>query len=532
MLIFRQRRHQVAWFFLAVFVFGPALCAMGQILELNLDGSLQGNAGSEGILGQLGPGAKFVESVEGQGVEPGESGPAVIVPVPEALWKSEGTLAFRLRPSRALRFHEEGDRRMRLLSCPIFDIELVQRKDQLRLETHLAHDGTVTDKVVLDRFALGKVAWSHLKAHKWYHLAISWDSNFPENRLEAFLNGASQEEMRPGRGWWHPWKLPTDLSGDLKIGGSFGEGETAAKIAIDSIQLYPAFMDEADLAETLEGRPNFALTNEGRWDHQGALNLDPHKLTLLYATEFDEPLDWIHEDDLFKGDQRTWSPKVKDWVLEGTGGGTVWTENGQCVVRTNGKHQVLWNTRPFPESFLLEFGMSPKHSRYGLAIVFFAARCRQGGSPFDLGLPRRGGDFREYINGAIDCYHCSYWATVGDILRRTVNLRKNAGFLMPAVGIDRIGGAGPGPHRVRILKVGNKIQVETRGKLALIFEDDGQTYGPVLNDGYIGLRQMGHSRQVSYTHFKVWRVDPREQIETPGHSSNHSGSVSQEQELQ
>jgi hypothetical protein len=81
---------------------------------------------------------------------------------------------------------------------------------------------------------------------------------------------------------------------------------------------------------------------------------------------------------------------------------------------------------------------------------------------------------------------------------------------MPCVGIDRIGGEGPGPHRVRVLKVGNRIQIETRGRIAVDYTDDGKTYGPVLKDGFIGLRQMAHSRQVSYTHFKVWKVDPKD----------------------
>ena len=179
---------------------------------------------------------------------------------------------------------------------------------------------------------------------------------------------------------------------------------------------------------------------------------------------------------------------------------------------TNGKHHVLWSTRRFPKSFLLEFGVSPINANIGLTIVFFATRSLEGGSPFDLGLPKRAGNFRTYHSGALNGYHCSYWATNpadGGILRRTTNLRKNCGFAMPAAGIDRIGGEGPGPHRVRILKVAGKIRAETRGKLALIFDDDGKTYGPVWKDGWIGLRQMGHSEQVSYTHFKVWKVEAK-----------------------
>lgn len=477
-----------------------------EMMRLPLDGSVEGRAGDRKITARLGPLAEFVESVEGQGVEPGATGPAVVVSVPDALWKPQGTLMFRMRPSRMLRGGEEG-LQINLLECPIFELTLDQTETHIRLRADLKHDGTMSHTQTLDRFALGKVEWSHLKANKWYHVAITWDSNFPENRLELFLNGALQQEMRPGRAWWYPWNLPDGLSGDLTIGGSGGEGARQVRVAVDSIGLYPVFMNAAEVGVVLQDQPNFALTNEGRWDHDGELDLNGYRLTPIYETEFEKPLNWIVEDELFEGDRRTRRPEGKDWVLEG--GGKAWTQGGRLVVLNNGQHQVLWSTQEFPADFLLEFGMSPRDPRSGLGIVFFAARSLDGGSPFELDLPRRAGKFGEYIRGELQCYHCSYWATVRGILRRTANLRKNPGFAMPAVGIDRIGGTGPGPHRVRLLKVGGRIQLETEGRLALVFEDDGNTHGPKFGDGYIGLRQMAHSRRVSYTHFKVWKVEPR-----------------------
>ena len=487
----------------------PRRRARQPVVSVTFDTGPTAHSGDAQIASRLGQGARYVSSVEGRGVEPGATGPAAIIDVPSQLWTSEGTLAFRLRTSRTLRYSAGEPRSSVILTCPVFTLTLTERLDHVRLHADLAHDGTMTDKQTLNRFALGKVAWSHLEAGTWYHLAISWSAKFPENRLELFLNGTRQEEMRPGRAWWYPWRLPKDADGPLKLGGVIGEGEHKASIAVDSVQLYPRLMDEADVRATLFGRPNFALTNEGRWDHEGALDLAPFELTPAYETEFDAPLSFVHEDALFDGETRAREPRGREWVLEG--GGEAWTENGRCVVLNEGNHQVLWNTRPFPESFLLEFGMEPRDSRTGLAVVFFAAKSPDGGSIFTPGLPRRGGSFKNYTKGAINSYHCSYWATSQqDILRRTANLRKNAGFYMPAVGIDRIGGTGHGPHRVRILKVANRIEIETDGKRALVFTDDGETYGPAWRDGYIGLRQMAHARRVSYTHFKVWRVDRRD----------------------
>ena len=478
----------------------------GEVMRLSLDGSLKGQAGGRTISAELGPGAKFVDSVEGQGVEPGPEGPAVTVDVPEDLWTPQGTLMFRMKLSRDLRPGDDGVR-FTVLNCPIFKLSLVQRRTHLRLRADLKTKGEMTHQQALNRFALGKVMLSHLKGDKWYHVAMSWDSTFPDNELEMYLNGANQAEMRPGRAWFWPWKLPEERKGALIIGGSGGEGEQRLSVAVDAIALYPVFMNGDEVGAELAGRPNFPLRGEGRWNYEGSLGLTGYELTPVYATEFDEPLNWIAEDELFDGDQRVRRPQGKDWVLEG--GGEAWNQDGNCVVLNSGNHQVLWNTKTFPENFLLEFGILPRNHRSGLGIIFFAGRSVEGGTIFEPGLPKREGKFGRYTRGEIKCYHTSYWATVRDILRRTANLRKNPGFAMPAVGIDRIGGTGPGPHRVRLLKVGGKITLETKGRTALIFNDDGETYGPVLKDGCIGLRQMAHSRRVSYTHFKVWKVEPK-----------------------
>ena len=118
--------------------------------------------------------------------------------------------------------------------------------------------------------------------------------------------------------------------------------------------------------------------------------------------------------------------------------------------------------------------------------------------------------FKSYTNGAINCYHTSYWATSEQGgPRGTAHIRKNQGFHLVAMGRDFIAGGGPGPHRVRVLKIGGKIQVEANGKISVAWQDDGKAFGPVLKDGLIGLRQMSHTKQCSYTHFKVWEVKPK-----------------------
>lgn len=246
---------------------------------------------------------------------------------------------------------------------------------------------------------------------------------------------------------------------------------------------------------------------------EGGLDLSGVTLTKLYEADFSAPLRFVKEEDLLQGDERVRGPGDAEWVLEG--GASARTEDGRLHLANEGGHLVCWNTRPFPGDFLLEFGVVPRDSNRGLNIVFFCAAARGGGGIFDLGQPRRGGEFKNYHSGEIDCYHASYWATQRDgTARGTAHLRKNHGFHLVAEGPDLIAGAGsdpagpgpagPVPHRVRLLKLGGGIAVEVNGRVSLRWSDDGAALGPALRDGLVGLRQMEHSGSCAYTHFRVW----------------------------
>ena len=444
-------------------------------------------------------------------------GSVVKAPVPDEQWRSAGTLAFRFKASRTIRFAQDGrPAKVKLVESPVLSAELSEEKNHTIL--------TVTAASADEKKPRGRLDLSYLKTDRWYHLALAWEAE--KGRLEAYLNGVLQEPLRLG-GPAHPWKPVNRPSGPLALGGQLGEGaratqrsaasqssKRAARITVDSIQLYPNFLDEAAVAATLAGRSIPPLEGEGRTVYTEPLDLSPYKLELVYEADFSRPLNVVAEGALFDGEKRARLPVGRDWVLEGPG--RAWTEGGRLHVENHktrqdavaGGHVVLWNTRIFPENFLLEFDMSPKDSSKGLNIVFFSAKSREGGGIHDLGLPRREGDFKNYHSGALNCYHVSYWACdANGTHRRTANLRKNFGFYLPACGNDNIAGKGPGPHRVRLLKVGGNIRIETCGVMSLAFDDDGTTYGPVWGEGCIGLRQMVYTESASYTYFKVSRVE-------------------------
>jgi len=240
-------------------------------------------------------------------------------------------------------------------------------------------------------------------------------------------------------------------------------------------------------------------------DESRGLDLSRLKLEPLYETDFTAPLKFVKEADLFSDGRRTGVPTGVDWVLEGKASARI--ENKRLVLKNDASHLVFWNTREFPADLLIEFGVSPADSNNGLTIVFFATKGRDGGSIFDRDQPMRDGEFKTYHSGAINCYHVSYWAVAASgEARGTAHIRKNNGFHLVAMGRDFIAGQGAGPHRVRILKLGNQITVEANGKIEVRWEDDGKTFGPVLKEGRIGLRQMAHTGDCRYTHFKVWAV--------------------------
>lgn len=242
-------------------------------------------------------------------------------------------------------------------------------------------------------------------------------------------------------------------------------------------------------------------------DAAHGLDLSRLKLELLYTADFSKPLKFIKEAELFSGGKRTRLPENVDWVLEGKASASV--ENGRLILKNDPGHLTFWNTREFPSNVLIQFDMSPADSNKGLNIVFFAAKGRDGGSIFAPDQPMRDGLFKNYTSGAINCYHTSYWASDPEgAARGTAHIRKNFGSHLVAMGRDFIVGQGAGPHRVRVLKVGNQITVEADGKIEVHWEDDGKTFGPVLQNGWIGLRQMAHTGECSYTAFKVWAVNP------------------------
>ncbi len=201
---------------------------------------------------------------------------------------------------------------------------------------------------------------------------------------------------------------------------------------------------------------------------------------------------------------------IEGWVMEGPGVTTFkdgWMKmaSEETNSAAKGGHIVHWCPRDFPESFVAEWEMRIT-SRSGLCIVFFAARGLNGEDIFDPSLPERSGIFRQYNQGAISCYHISYYAnTPSSPGRITSNMRKNSGFYLVANGPPGIEPGSDAIHAVRLIRDAAHNQLQVDGKAVIDFMDDGQRYGPVLGGGKIGLRQMQWTSAL-YRNLRVYEL--------------------------
>ncbi len=219
-----------------------------------------------------------------------------------------------------------------------------------------------------------------------------------------------------------------------------------------------------------------------------------------------DDVDWQHPVYQSSFDD---SSALKDWFLEG--GKKMSVQNGNLVLESipgtkrskrDANHLVAWLTKVVPADFLLEFTIRPLHRNQGLNIVFFNARGRNGENIFKPPIKPRTGYFKQYHHGDINCYHVSYWAAG----RNSSHIRKNYGFYRVAVGDDYISSAPEGSFQtVKIYKRGGKIRVMVDDVVEVAYDDDGKTFGPVLNNsGWIGLRQMAHTEKCEYGYVKVF----------------------------
>lgn len=189
---------------------------------------------------------------------------------------------------------------------------------------------------------------------------------------------------------------------------------------------------------------------------------------------------------------------LKDFVLEGKARmsfpeGCLRLENAESAEKGQKANYVLWCRECFPSDFLMEISFRPIREP-GLAMLFFAAGGRNGEDLFDPGLSARTGEYVQYHHGDINAFHLSFFRRKEKDERsfHTCNLRKSYGFYLTAQGADPIPGVEDvtEPYQLSLCKRGRDIRFAVNGLEVLHFMDDGETFGPLLGGGRMGLRQL------------------------------------------
>ena len=189
---------------------------------------------------------------------------------------------------------------------------------------------------------------------------------------------------------------------------------------------------------------------------------------------------------------------IEGFVLEGKAkisfdDGVMRLENAIDPKEGQKANFVLWCPVSFPSDVCIDWEFRPIKEP-GLAIMFFAAKGRNGKSVFDDTLTKRTGEYVQYHSGDINAFHVSYFRRKepDERLFHTCNLRKSYGFHLVAQGADPIPDACDADtmYTLSLTKCGAEVRFSVNGLEVLTFRDDGITYGPLLKGGFTGLRQL------------------------------------------
>lgn len=170
---------------------------------------------------------------------------------------------------------------------------------------------------------------------------------------------------------------------------------------------------------------------------------------------------------------------------------------------------VLWCDQDFPDYVSASWDFRPMTDA-GLAMFWVAAKGRGDEDVFDASLAPRDGNYPQYMRGDINALHVSYFRrNPTEIVFRTCNLRKSHGFHLVAQGGDPLPDAkyAAAPYRIEVVKAGPYFAISMNGVLLFDWTDDGEQYGPVLEDGKIGFRQMA-GLVAEYGNLQVHRIEP------------------------
>ena len=211
--------------------------------------------------------------------------------------------------------------------------------------------------------------------------------------------------------------------------------------------------------------------------------------------------------NLFYENKFSNSSDIKDWLLEGEAEVLIKDSWLEMYSPDQKAHHVFWCPKELPSNFMAEWELQNLNPDAGLCIVFFAAKGVDGKDVMHPSLKKRTGVFRQYTQSDLNNYHISYYANNPKKPNRPfAHIRKNKGFVTVQYGEQGIPASSTFVHKVNLVKKENQITMTIDGREIINWKDDGNKYGPVLQEGKFAFRQMQWSH-FRYRNFKVWNIN-------------------------
>ena len=204
---------------------------------------------------------------------------------------------------------------------------------------------------------------------------------------------------------------------------------------------------------------------------------------------------------------------IQNFILEGQAkisfpNGRMQMENALDAENGQKANYVLWCPEDFPSDVLITWDFLPIKEP-GLCMLFFSALGKGGEDIFDGKLAGRTGEYHHYHHGDINAFHVSYFRRKEPDERafHVCNLRKSYGLHLVAQGGDPVPDADEvkEPYRLAVRKEKNLVTFSVNELEIFRFEDDGKTYGPLLQGGKIGFRQLA-PLVADYGNLKVYGI--------------------------
>lgn len=188
---------------------------------------------------------------------------------------------------------------------------------------------------------------------------------------------------------------------------------------------------------------------------------------------------------------------VSDFVIEGEPAvtfprGWMRLENARPRDENHHANYLVWCPRDFPADIAVSWEFRPLSDK-GLAMFWTGAAGRNGEDLFDPNLAARDGNYPQYHSGDINGLHVSYFRrNPSETGFRTCNLRKSHGFHLVSQGADPLPNSRDAldSYKVEVIKCGPHFRFRMNDLTLFHWTDDGETYGPVIGPGKIGIRQM------------------------------------------